>query len=38
MTLARFSRPPVAGSLILLAADACVQSTGDARSAYAEGR
>ena len=38
MTLARFARLPVAGSLVLLAADACAQSIDDARSACAEGR
>ena len=38
MTLARFARLPVAGSLVLLAADASAQSIDDAWSAYADGR
>ena len=38
MTLARFARLPVAGSLVLLAAELSAQSIDDARSAYADGR
>ena len=36
--LARLARLPVAGSLVLLRADASAQSIDDARSAYADGR
>ena len=38
MTLTRFTRLPMAWSLVLLAADASAQSIDDARSAYAKGR